>query len=458
MSATFRSVTLILLSLGIAWGQVSTGTITGYVHDVTNAVVPDATVSITRMATFEKRQVVTNDQGQFTVPYLPIGEYSVTVTMKGFKSETIPHIVLQVDNTVTLPIVIQAGEVTESVEVTAAAPLVDASTSSLGQVISNRNVINLPVNGRDVWSLGLLANNTVPIKGVSSNLPFIAGGGRFQTNNIMLDGIDNNTMATSGGIGVNGINYTPSVDATAEFKVITNNYSAEFSRSAGTVVSAATKSGTNELHGDLWEFIRNDQLDANNFCSNAAGAPRQPFKQNQFGFTLGGPVVLPKIYNGHGRTFLFVEYEGLRRATAASSTIDDIPPEAFRTGDFSSYPYTIYDPGSRQIGPNGLVISSPFPGNVMPTYQQQRRSGHACAASRAKLWSSRLPSQQLFEHCQASRLTATNTISGLTARSQTRTRCMGGFRARCSRASLRAISADSWVAEQTISTTQLTRY
>ena len=369
MSAMFRNITLILISLGIAWGQVSTGTITGYVHDTSGAVVPGASVTITRTATSERRQIVTNDQGQFTVPYLPIGEYSVTVAMTGFKSATIPNVALQVDNTVTLPIVIQAGDVKESIEVTAAAPLVDASTSSLGQVISNRNVVNLPLNGRDVWSLGLLANNAVPIKGVSSNLPFVAGGGRFQTNNIMLDGIDNNTMATAGSIGVNGINYTPSVDATAEFKVITNNYSAEFGRSAGTVVSAATKSGTNALHGDLWEFIRNDKLDANNFFSNAAGAARQPFKQNQFGFTLGGPVVLPKIYSGHGRTFFFVDYEVLRRATTASSTIENIPPLAFRTGDFSSYPYAIFNPASRRIGPKGLVISDPFPGNMIPTSQ-----------------------------------------------------------------------------------------
>jgi hypothetical protein len=369
MSATLRYVTVVLISLGIARAQVSTGTITGYVRDASGAVVSGASVTATRTATSENRTALTNDQGQFTVPYLPIGDYSVTVTMKGFKSVTIPNITLQVDNTVTLPIVIQPGDVTERVEVNAVAPLIEASTSSLGQVISNRNVVNLPLNGRNVWALGLLANNAVPIKGVASNLPFIAGGGRFQTNNIMLDGIDNNTIATNGGIGVNGINYTPSVDATAEFKVITNNYSAEFGRSAGTVVSAATKSGTNSLHGVLWEFIRNDHLDANNFFSNAAGAPRQPFKQNQFGFTLGGPVVVPKIYNGHARTFFFVDYEGLRRATTASSTIQNIPPQAFRTGDFSSYPYTIYNPASRRIGANGLVVSTPFPQNIIPTSQ-----------------------------------------------------------------------------------------
>jgi hypothetical protein len=196
----------------------------------------------------------------------------------------------------------------------------------------------------------------------------VAGGGRFQTNNIMLDGIDNNTIATNGGIGVNGINYTPSVDATAEFKVITNNYSAEFGRSAGTLVSAATKSGTNELHGDVWEFIR-DKLDANNFFSNAARAARQPFRQNQFWFTLGGPVVLPKIYDGHGKAFFFVDYEGLRRATTASSTIENIPSPAFRTGVFSSYAHPIYNPATRQIGPKGLVVSNPFPGNIIPKSQ-----------------------------------------------------------------------------------------
>src|SRR4051795_10773214 len=116
-----------------------------------------------------------------------------------------------------------------------------------------------------------------PGEGLNSNLPFTAGGGRYQTNDILLDGIDNNTIATAGGIGYNGINYTPSVDAVAEFKVKTNNYSAEFGRSAGTIVSAITKSGTNALHSAIWEFVRNEKFDANNFFSNANGTPRQPF-------------------------------------------------------------------------------------------------------------------------------------------------------------------------------------
>lgn len=369
MLASLRFLLLSALISVCAWAQVSTGTINGVVHDSSGAAVPGADVTITQQATSEQRHSVTNTSGEFTVSYLPIGTYSVAVTMKGFKTVQMPGIVLEVDKTVSLPVVLQPGEISESVEVTAAAPLVDTSTSSLGQVINNREVINLPLNGRDVWALGLLANNAVPIKGVSSNLPFIAGGGRFQTNNIMLDGIDNNTIATAGGIGVNGINYTPSVDAMAEFKVITNNYSAEFGRSAGTIVSATIKAGTNQLHGDVWEFIRNNDLDANNFFSNAAGLPKQPYKQNQFGFTLGGPVVLPKVYNGHDKTFFFIDYEGLRRATSASSSIEDIPPLSFRTGNFSTYQYTIFNPATRQIGPKGQVIAQPFPNNMIPASQ-----------------------------------------------------------------------------------------
>lgn len=274
---------------------------------------------------------MTNASGEFNVPYLPVGAYSVTVTMKGFEAATVSGLVLQVDKTINLPFALQVGATTQSVEVTAGSPLLDTSTSSLGQVINNQEIVNLPLNGRDVWDLGLLSGYSVPLKGVSTNLPFIAGGGRFQSNNILLDGIDDNILnAGGGGIGTYGINDTPSVDAIQEFKVETNNFSAEFGQSAGAIVSATTKSGTNQINGDAWEFLRNDVLDANNFFSNAAGVPLQPYTQNQFGFTLGGPIVIPKIYNGHDQTFFFVDYEGLRLATTASSSVEDIPPVAFR--------------------------------------------------------------------------------------------------------------------------------
>jgi hypothetical protein len=367
MSAFIRFFSISFLAGGIALAQVASGTITGTVQDSSGAVLQGAKVTIVQQATSETRGVVTNDRGEFNAPNLHVGQYSVTVTMAGFKTQITSGVTLEVDKVLNLPVTLQPGVVTESIEVTGAAPLVDTATSSLGQVIDNRKINDLPLNGRNVWSLGLLSGNSVPVKGINSNLPFTGGGGRYQTNDVLLDGVDNNTTATGGSIGYNGINYSPSVDAVAEFKVKTNNYSAEFGRSAGTIVSAITKSGTNALHGDAWEFLRNNVLDANNFFSNASGTPRQPYKQNQFGFTLGGPIVIPKIYNGHNRTFFFVDYEGVRRRTSASSTIIDIPPPAFRTGDFSSYAYTIYDPRARSFNSRGLVVSTPLPNNQIPT-------------------------------------------------------------------------------------------
>src|ERR1035438_4508661 len=334
MRQVLRCVALLVVGLHAASAQVSTGTITGYVHDSSDAVIIGAKVNITQWPTSERRETVTNDRGEFTAPYMSRGEYSVTVTATGFKSQTLAGIVLAVDQTVKLPVVLNPGVVEQSIEVTDAARLVAASTASLGQLIDNKKIVDLPLNGRNPFALGLLSGFSAPVKGVTSNLPFVAGGGRWQNNDVLLDGIDNNTMATSGGIGISGINYIPSVDAVAEFKVKTNNYSAEFGRSAGTIVSATTKSGTNQLHSSIWEFVRNEKFD-----------------------------------DGHNKTFFFLDYEGLRRATSASSSLLDVPPTAFRTGDFSTYKPRIYDPLARVKGTNGLVTSTPFPNNQIPSTQ-----------------------------------------------------------------------------------------
>src|SRR5215813_6495739 len=351
---------------GAVSAQVSSGAITGTVRDPNDAVIAGAKVKITQSATSVTREVVTDDRGQFSAPNLRPGEYSVTVTATGFQGRTFTGIILAVDQTVNLPAVLQPGAVEQTIEVTAAAPLLDSSTSSLGQVIDNKKIIDLPLNGRNPFALGLLTGFTTPVRGVASNLPFVGGGGRWQNNDVLLDGIDNNTMSTGGGIGVSGVNYIPSVDAVAEFKVKTNNYSAEFGRSAGTIVSATTKSGTNQFHSTLWEFVRNEKFDANNFFSNATHTPRQPFKQNQFGFTFGGPVWVPKLYDGHNKTFFFADYEGLRRRTSASSSLRDVPPLAFRIGDFSAFNRKIYDPRTRKLNANGQVVATAFPNNQIP--------------------------------------------------------------------------------------------
>src|SRR6185295_6922505 len=312
------------------------------------------------------RKTRTNDRGEFNVPFVRIGEDSITAESQGFRTQTQTGIEVQVDQTVRVEFTLQVGTIAEQVEVTSAAPLIDASTSSLGQVIGNKKILDLPLNGRNAFALGLLAGNTIPVQGMGTNLPFVTGGGRFGLNDVLLDGVDNNTSVTSGSIGRAGIAYTPSVDAVEEFKVKTSTFSAEYGRSAGGIISATTKSGTNTLHGSAWEFLRNEKLDANNFFSNAGGVARQAFKQNQFGFTLGGPVAIPKLYHGKDRTFFFGDYDGTRRRTTASSSLLDIPPPAFRSGDFSAYTPRIFDPRSRRIGPNGSVISTPLPENKIP--------------------------------------------------------------------------------------------
>jgi hypothetical protein len=366
MSKFVLILALSLLILDRTQAQISSGSIIGTVEDSSGSVIANAKVTIQHVTTGESREVQTNQTGEFTAPFLKPGEYTVTAGAAGFKSQTLKGITLQVDQTANLQITLEVGSSTETVEVTGAAPLVESATSSLGQVIENKQILDMPLNGRNAFALGLLSGNTTPMFGMGSNLPFIAGGGRFSANEVTLDGVDDNTVSNAGSIGRNGIAFVPSVDAVQEFKVKTSTFSAEFGHAAGAVVNATIKSGGNQLHGTLFEFLRNDKLDANNFFTNAAGQPRAPFHQNQFGFAVGGPVVIPKLYNGHNRTFFFADYQGTRQNTSAGSSITDVPPAALRTGDFSGLSTIIYDPATRRVGPTGLVIATPFSGNIIP--------------------------------------------------------------------------------------------
>ena len=364
---TIPRVLIALAAASQLMAQVSSGTISGIALDPAGAVVVGAKITLRHAATGEQRDLSSSERGDFSAAFLRVGDYSLTVTAAGFKTKTISPLTVRVDQTVNLSLSLEIGSMTETIQVDASTPLLDSVTSSVGQVIENKKIVELPLNGRNAFALGLLAGNTIPMSGMGTNLPFVAGGGRFSTNDVMLDGIDNNTSVNSNAIGRNGINYTPSVDAVQEFKVKTNNYSAEFGRSAGAIISATVKSGGNDFHGSAWDFLRNEKLDANNFFSNAGKVPRQPFKQNQYGFLFSGPVVIPKIYNGKNQTFFFFDYEALRRRTTASSNILDIPPDDYRVGNFSRYRPLIYDPRARRIGPTGQVISTPLANNTIPS-------------------------------------------------------------------------------------------
>jgi hypothetical protein len=352
----------------IAWttrpvcGQTSTGTITGRVEDSSGAALANADVKLLLVATGAVRETKTNSSGEFSAPVIPPGQYSITVSSPGFTEKTLTGITLLVDQTMNLRIAMQVGDVGQTVEVEAAAPLVDSVTSSLGQVVEERQILSMPLNGRNPYTLGLLVGNTTQLFGVQSNLPFVAGGGRFTAVDVSLDGVDNNTVTNAGNIGRTGIAITPSVDAVQEFKVNTNNFPAEFGHAAGSVVNTTLKSGTNAFHGALFEFLRNNAFDANNYISKLFGLPRAPFHQNQFGATLGGPVLKDKL-------FFFVDYQGTRQTTRAAGTTSNLPPLAFRNGDFSGTSVKIFDPTTRHALPNGQVVATQFPGNKIPAAQ-----------------------------------------------------------------------------------------
>jgi Carboxypeptidase regulatory-like domain/TonB dependent receptor len=362
------ALALFVMLFGTAYGQVATGTITGSVLDSSGATVPSADVEVKNEDMGLTRNARTDDTGGFRFTLLPVGRYSVSGSAKGFRKKVISGLVLQVDQTAEIKVSLEPGLVSETVTVQGTAPLLESETSSVGQVISNNYIEKIPLNGRNPYALGLLSGHTARIQGTSPDgLPFIAGGARYETNEVLLDGVDNNTYLGR------GIAFTPSVDAVQEFKVKTSAYTAEFGRSAGMVLNATLKSGTNDVHGSLFEFLRNDKLDANNFFSNAASLRKAPLRRNEFGGTFGAPVFIPKLYNGRNKTFVFGDAKIYRQRTGASSTLQDVPPLSFRKGDLSNYRATngaaipIYDPATRTIGADGKLTDLPFAGNQIPS-------------------------------------------------------------------------------------------
>jgi len=322
-----------LLASATCFAQRFTGTITGIVTDATGAVIPGANVVVTDTGRGLTFITTTNPAGQYTVTALNVGSYTVRVQKEGFKTVTVGPILLQVDQQAAADVTMPVGQLTQTVEVSGAAAELQTQTSSLGQVINASEMVNLPLNGRNFAQLALLSAGVEPSEpGSRDQLTYgmSANGGRSLQNNFLLDGIDDNSDLPD---LFNSSTYAmqPSVDALQEFKVQTNNYSAEFGRGNGAVVNATIKSGTNQLHGDTYEFLRNDDLDARNFYEST----RPHYSQNQFGSTLGGPILIPKIYDGRDRSFFFIDYEGLRIRQGLDYTAT-VPTADQASGNFQS--------------------------------------------------------------------------------------------------------------------------
>ncbi|PWT81379.1 MAG: TonB-dependent receptor [Acidobacteria bacterium] len=319
-----------------ASAQKDAGSIVGSVKDPSGAIVANAKVTITDLDHGQATSTTSNAEGEFVVSPLRVGRYTVTVEQTGFKKAISAPISLDVQQRVAVNIVLQVGQITESVVVSGATPLLETETSELGQVVDSQRVANLPLNGRNFAQLALLTAGTAPSEPGArdeQSYGFSAGGARSLQNNFLLDGVDNNSNLTD---LLNETNYViqPPVDALAEFKVQTNAYSAEFGRGNGAIINAVIKSGTNDIHGSAWGFLRNNVLDARNYFDPVGkGAP--PYEQYQFGGTFGGPVYIPHLYDGRNKTFFFVDYEGLRIHQADTQTLL-LPDPVQVGGDFSA--------------------------------------------------------------------------------------------------------------------------
>ena len=311
-----------------AHAQKDTGGLAGTVTDPSGAVVSGAKVSVTDVDRGTTVTTTTNNQGEYVASPLKIGRYTVTIEKSGFQKAVVGPVTVDVQAQPAVNAKLRVGSIAETVTITTQGPQLETETSELGQVQNSHTIETLPLNGRNYAQLALLGAGVGPAEPgsrVEQSFGFSSNGSRSLQNNFQLDGIDNNSDL---GDVLNGSSYViqPSVDALSEFKVETNAYSAEFGRGNGAVMNAVIKSGTNKFHGDVYEFFRNDVLDARN-AFDAFG--RQPYQQNQFGATLGGPIIKDK-------TFFFVDYEGLRIRQALPQLIL-VPTPAEIGGDFSSF-------------------------------------------------------------------------------------------------------------------------
>jgi hypothetical protein len=392
-AAVAAAVALVFTPLA-TYGQVTTGTILGTISDSSGQVVPGAHVTIREVNRGTTVGHVTDTSGSYTAPFLVPGTYAVEVQLDGFRRWVRTGIVVQVNDRVRVDAALEVGGLEETTIVTASLPIVRADSSEIGTVIEERAIKELPLNGRNFAALVYLTPGITPgqagenLSGASTFNPrgasnFNALGHQANTNAWLIDGIDNNEYT------FNTVMVSPSVEQVREFKVLSGVFPAEFGRGAG-VVSVSTKSGTNELRGTVFEYVRDDRFDARNFFVRKTALPdggfrvdpKPPFSRNQFGAALGGAVVIPGFYNGRNKTFFFADYAGLQEERGLTF-VNTVPTAAARIGDFSDFRdrngnlIVIYDPLTTRLNPtfdrsrpvsasNPQFLRDPFPGNRIP--------------------------------------------------------------------------------------------
>src|SRR5271169_468488 len=331
--AIAAAMVLTLLCVSPARAQVDAGSILGTVTDASGSAVRGATVTLTTEGTNAALSTTSGSDGGYKFTPVRIGSYKIAVTFQGFETVLRPHVTVNVGESVVADFSLKPGNVTTTVEVTSTTPVLETQDASVGQVVDSRSVNNLPLNGRNFTFLAQLAAgvNTpqADTRGNAANGAFSANGLRPSQNNYLLDGIDNNSDNVD---FLNGTNFVvlPPPDAIAEFKVQTADFSAELGRAAGAVLNATVKSGTNSIHGTLWEFFRNDVLDAADWFENNNGVKKGELRWNQFGASIGGPIIKNKW-------FYFGDYEGFRRVQGNTASGLTVPTVAQRASGYTNF-------------------------------------------------------------------------------------------------------------------------
>jgi hypothetical protein len=383
MSKLSRSSLLVLciaaaLSAGLVNAQTFTGSILGTVTDASGALVQGATVRVVETSTTVERTVRSDDKGYFEVPLLPPGVYSVNAEMAGFKKYSRAGVKLDIDARAEVAITLVPGEISQTVQVQAEAPLLETTSSSVSQVVEAKQVSELPSANRNLFQIaeltpGLIDFSAGAAPATSGSVGFgnwASNGGLSNTNEFMVDG------ATAVTANMSAASIIPTIDAIAEIKVITNSLAAEFGRSGGAVLNAIYKSGSNQLHGSAYDFWKNRVLNANSWVNNKNGLPVNFTNVNTFGYTFGGPVYIPKVFDGRNKLFFFTNFEGYRDVLPGS-TLLTVPTAIQKAGDFSQT-FTvsgqliqIYDPTTTTLvpGTTSTYTRSPYPDNKMPASQ-----------------------------------------------------------------------------------------
>src|SRR5689334_10034429 len=341
-----------------AFGQTF-GEITGRITDASGAAAPGAAVTAINASTNASRQTISTEAGDYGFPSLPPGTYTVRVEKSGFKTDQVTNVQVSVQQVVRQDFTLTIGQVSESISVEASAVQLQSENATIGTVIDNKRIIELPLNGRNYLQLVALTPNATTLSpsagqagsrqgGDRASQSISVAGQRIMFDNFTLDGVNNTDP------NFNTYVVLPSIDALQEFKVQTGVYPAEFGRNS-TQINVSTKPGGNQYHGALFEFLRNDKFDAKPYAFAANPPAKSPFKWNQYGFELDGPVRIPKVFNGRDRLFFMTNWESFRQRRNFNG-IYTVPTAAMENGDFSALANPIFDPQTK----------APFPGNVIP--------------------------------------------------------------------------------------------